>query len=72
MEVIILRDSHSSIAVEVKIMLGTLYCFLINLAVCALFHFGFRGGIWDLIVLVPDHCIPFRSPGSSVGLALAY
>ena len=23
---------------------------------CASFHFGFEGGMWDLIVLVLDHC----------------
>ena len=23
--------------------------------VCVLFHFGFGGGVWDLVVLVPDH-----------------
>ena len=24
---------------------------------CASLCFGFEGGIWDLIVLVPDHCL---------------
>ena len=28
-------------------------------AASALFPFGFEGGIWDLIILVPDHCISF-------------
>ena len=23
------------------------------------FPFGFEGGVWDLIVLVPDHCLSF-------------
>ena len=23
------------------------------------FHFGFEGGMWDLIVSVPDHCLSF-------------
>ena len=27
--------------------------------VCASFPFGFEGGMWDLIVLVPDHCLSF-------------
>ena len=27
--------------------------------VCASFHFGFEGGMWDLNVLVPDHCLSF-------------
>ena len=30
-----------------------------NLCVCASFSFGFEGGIWDMIVLVPDHCLSF-------------
>ena len=25
----------------------------------ASFPFGFEGGLWDLIVLVPDHCLSF-------------
>ena len=24
--------------------------------VCASFRFGLKGGMWDLIVLIPDHC----------------
>ena len=28
----------------------------INLCVCASFTFGFEGVMWDMIVLVPDHC----------------
>ena len=27
--------------------------------VCASFPFGFEVGMWDLIVLVTDHCISF-------------
>ena len=27
--------------------------------VCVPFSFHFEGGIWDLIVLVPDHCLSF-------------
>ena len=27
--------------------------------VCVLLSlFGFEGGMWDLIVLIPDHCLP--------------
>ena len=26
---------------------------------CAFFPFGFEGGMWDLIVFVPDHCLSF-------------
>ena len=25
--------------------------------VCSSFHFDFEGGTWDLIVLIPDHCL---------------
>ena len=28
-----------------------------NLYVCASFPFGFKDGMWDLIVLNPDHCL---------------
>ena len=27
--------------------------------VCASFPFGFEGGMLDLIVLIPDHCLSF-------------
>ena len=27
------------------------------LCVCPSFHFGFDGGMWDLIVLIPDYCL---------------
>ena len=27
------------------------------------FPFGFEGGIWDLIVSVPDHCLSFSLGG---------
>ena len=30
---------------------------VIYLCVCASFTFGFEGGIWDLIVLIPDHSL---------------
>ena len=32
-----------------------------RLLICvrASFPFGFNGGMWDLIVLVPDHCLCF-------------
>ena len=26
---------------------------------CSYFPFGFEGRMWDLIVSVPDHCLPF-------------
>ena len=28
----------------------------------SIFPFGFEGGIWDLIALVPDHCLSFDLP----------
>ena len=31
----------------------------VYLCVCASFPFNFEGGLWDLIVLVPDHCLSF-------------
>ena len=27
------------------------------LCVCPSFPFGIEGGMWDLIVLIPDHCL---------------
>ena len=29
----------------------------LSICVCASFPFGFEGWMWDLIVLVPDHCL---------------
>ena len=31
----------------------------LSICVCTSFHFDFEGGMWDLIVLVPDHCLSF-------------
>ena len=31
----------------------------LSMFVCASFSFGFEGGMWVLIVLVPDHCLSF-------------
>ena len=28
---------------------------------CSTLSFGFEGGIWDLIVLIPDHCLSVNS-----------
>ena len=33
------------------------YC--LSIWVCASFSFCFEGGMWDMIVLVPDHCLSF-------------
>ena len=39
----------------------TVRVFLGCLSVCeyASFPFAFAGGVWDLIVLVPDYCLSF-------------
>ena len=34
-------------------------CKLPSIYVFSYFPFGFEGGMWDLIVSVPDHCLPF-------------
>ena len=31
----------------------------LSICVFASFPFGFGGGVWDLVVLVPDHCLSF-------------
>ena len=28
-----------------------------NLCVCHSFLFGIEGGMWDVIALIPDHCL---------------
>ena len=32
------------------------------LCVCPSFPFGFEGGMWDLLVLIPDHCLSIYFP----------
>ena len=32
---------------------------LLSIYVFSYFPFGFEGRMWDLIVSVPDHCLPF-------------
>ena len=29
----------------------------LSFCVCASFPFGFQGGVWNLVVLIPDHCL---------------
>ena len=29
----------------------------LSVCVCASFPFSFEGGMWDLIVLIPDYCL---------------
>ena len=40
-------------------ILFTLHVFVENLRIClyASFSFGFEGGMWHVIVLIPDHCL---------------
>ena len=33
------------------------------------FHFGFDGGMWDLIVFVPDHCLSIYFPDSKAEIS---
>ena len=42
-----------------RCLFGLLCVFIekVYLFVCASFPFSFEGGIWDLIVLVPNHCL---------------
>ena len=37
-----------------------LFCKRYEFCVCASFPFGFEGGMWNLIVLIPDHCFPIN------------
>ena len=30
---------------------------MVKFCVCHSFPFGIEGGIWDVIVLIPDHCL---------------
>ena len=30
---------------------------LVKFCVCPSFPYGIEGGMWDLIVLIPDHCL---------------
>ena len=35
------------------------------MCVCASFSFGFEGEMWDLLVLIPDHCLSFSFSSST-------
>ena len=39
---------------------------LSSIYVFSYFPFGFEGRIWDLIVSVPDHCLSFYFPATSI------
>ena len=39
----------------------------LSVCVCASFPFGFEGGIWDLIVLILDHCLSIYLKGNLPG-----
>ena len=40
-----------------KGMLVPLSNYLSNFCVCPSFPFSIEGGMWDVIVLIPDHCL---------------
>ncbi|MBV2113371.1 MAG: hypothetical protein KUF82_20660 [Candidatus Thiodiazotropha sp. (ex Ctena orbiculata)] len=42
----------------------------IRFTVCASFPFGFEGGMWDLVVFVPGHCLSFCFENLSIFIAL--
>ena len=35
----------------------TVRVFRVSIFVCPSFPFGLLGGMWDVIVLIPDHCL---------------
>ena len=35
---------------------------LVKFCVCPSFHFGIEGGLWDVIVLIPDHYLSVYFP----------
>ena len=35
------------------------FVIFLSVFMCASFPFGFEDGMWDLIVLVPNHCLSF-------------
>ena len=43
---------------------------LLSIYVFSYFPFGFEGRMWDLIVLLPDHCLFFYSAASAVSLPM--
>ena len=38
-------------------LLGVSFVNVYQLYVCPSFPFGIEGGIWDVIVFIPDHCL---------------
>ena len=57
--------------------IGLLCVYFMNvyeICVCASFPFGFEGGMWDLIVLIPDHCLSiyFTKLIEQVSAAVSY
>ena len=43
----------------------------LSIYLCVSFAFGFEGGMWDLIVLVLDHCLSFILSNNVNVLAIA-
>ena len=53
--------------------LEKLYVSFVKFCVCPSFPFGTEGGIWDVIVLIPDHCLSICfSDALCTWLALPY
>ena len=36
---------------------GQIVCVCVCVCVCPSFPFGIEGGVWDVIVLIPEHCL---------------
>ena len=36
---------------------------LVKFCVCPSFPFGIEGGMWDVIALIPDHCLSIHFEG---------
>ena len=55
--------SGTSLSQFPRVFLPTLtmcvFCERLSKCVCAFFSFSFEDGMWDLIVLVLDHCLCF-------------
>ena len=41
--------------IQEYILLCVTFVTILSISACASFPFGFQGGMWDLIVLIPDH-----------------
>ena len=53
-----LGKSHSFSLLYVS-SVNVYQCVCVCVCVCVCFSFGSEGGMWDLIALVPGHCLSF-------------